>query len=697
MNIRKGAFGLLVFCLLLTESSSVWAQKKKPAGKVASVAVIARPLKDSILLRWAPVNEVLWKKTNVNGYIVKRFTVLRNGKVLPIPEEKLLTPRPLLPLPLNDWEQMLKVDEKYGAIEAQALYGESFEVDAGSMKNVMSIYHQAQELQSRYSFALFSADQSFPVARAAALGYVDKTADPHEKYLYQVYVAAGPAGPSTDTGVVFTGYADYTAVPVPYDVQAMNMQRSVLLSWNKNLFENTFTAYIVERSDNNGKTFNRTTDEPIINTDPNVNTPGEQQRYFSMDTVREVDHLYIYRVKGITPFGEISAPSDTVGVYVTELLTARPSITDAAVLSNGKVHVSWQMSTAAKHIRGFDLERATAINGRYKKMNQQELPAVDTSFVDNSPLPSNYYRIKVMTNNGQSAYSFSRFVQLEDSIAPLPPAGLTGKISDKGIVELTWNKNKEKDIYAYRVFRANVPSAEFVQVTKTPLLQNNFTDTINIKTLTKYIYYNVVALDGHYNPSGFSDTLQLKRPDVIPPVPPVFTDFNSSANGIYLQWQRSTSDDVVKHVLLRSRDTTWKVIQSFDTISHYTDTSAVAGVTYYYKVLAEDDSQLKAWSNAVSGARLDLGLQPVKQLLRAVVDRENKLIVLRWPVNTSIEKYWLYRAEPGKPFRLYRTLAGSEVNFSDDALIINKTYRYKIRSFDKKNNSAMSEEVEVKY
>ena len=673
----------LLVCLLLT--GSVYAQKKP-----SSVAVMARPMKDSILLRWAPVNDVLWKKANVNGYMIKRFTLLRNGKLLPAPEEQLLTPQPLRPLPEKEWEQVLKVNEKYGAIAAQALYGESFEVDATNAKDVMTVYHRAQEQQSRYSFALFSADQSFPVARAAALGFVDKNVHSNEKYLYQIYV-----GNAVDTGAVFTGYVDYAEVPVPYDVQAVNMQRSVLLSWNKNLFERVFTAYMVERSDDNGKTYQSISDEPIVNAD--ANAPGEQQRYFRMDTVREVDHLYIYRVKGLTPFGEISAASDTVHVFVTELLTARPTITNTAVLPDGKVNVQWSMPAGAKHIKAFDLERSTSMNGTYAKINQQLIRPSDTVFTDKAPVPSNYYRIKVMTDNGQSAYSFPHFVQLEDSTAPAPPTGLAGKISDKGVVELTWNKNKEKDIYAYRVFRANVPTAEFVQVTKSPLEEHKFTDTINIKTLSKYIYYNVVALDGHYNPSGFSDTLKLKRPDVIPPVPPVVTDFSVTTTGISLQWQPSTSEDVVKHELLRTRDTVWKVIQSFDTISHYTDTSAAAGITYYYKVVAEDDSHLKSYSIPVSGARLDLGIQPVKQLLRAAIDREKKLIVLRWPVNTSIEKYWLYRAEPDKPFKLYRTLTGSEVNFSDEALIINNIYRYKIRSFDKKNNSAMSEEVQVNY
>ncbi|SEL68289.1 fibronectin type 3 domain-containing protein [Chitinophaga rupis] len=699
--IRSGIYALLLTGSLFFTGRAV-AQKSNAVTKPAQVAVIARPFRDSVLLRWAPVNEALWSRANVNGYMIKRYTLLRNGALLPVPEEALLTSQPLHPLPLKAWEQVVKENEKYGAVAAQAIYGDNFQVDMPDKKSaagIIEIYHKSQELQTRYSFALFSADQSFTVARAAALAFVDKTADPREKYLYQVYIAAGAAGPASDTGFVFTGYADHQPLPAPRDLQAVNAQKAVLLSWNKNLLEHVFTAYQVERSDDEGKTFHSLEQEPVVNADNEAKATGAQQRFFRIDTVQELDHRYVYRIKGISPFGEISPPSDTAQVYVTAMLAARPSITDAVVLNNSQVSLQWYMPPGKARVRAFELERAVAANKPYKKINQKELKPIDSFFVDESPLASNYYRVKVITNDGQVSWSLPRFVQLEDSTPPAAPAGLTGKISDKGVVQLSWPANKERDLYAYRVFRANVPDAEFVQVTKEPLLRNSFTDTITINTLTKYVYYKVVALDGHYNPSEFSLPLQLKRPDIIPPVPPSFTDLQAGENGIFLQWQRSTSEDVVQHELLRSKDTAWQLMHVFasaDTTGAYTDTSALPGVTYRYAVAAVDDSHLRSLSKPVSAARISMG-QSNRPALKAAVDREHKRIVLRWQRGGNITKYWLYRAETGKPYRLYSTLAGNENAFTDESLFINTTYRYKLKSFDKQQNSAMSEEVQVQY
>ncbi|PSL44261.1 hypothetical protein CLV51_106127 [Chitinophaga niastensis] len=700
-NTRRGIYVLLVVYSLLFTGRAI-AQKRATAGAKPQVVVIASPYKNAILLRWAPVNEVLWNKANVNGYTIRRYKVLRNGVLQSQPEGVLLTKQPLHPLPLKDWEQVLKANEKYAAIEAQALYGESFQVEMPNNHtpgDIMSVYHRAQELRSRYSFALFSADQSFTVARAAALGFVDSTVNPGEKYLYQVSIAAGAAGPASDTGFVFTGYADYKPVPKPHDLRAENMQQSVLLSWNKNLYEHVFTAYLVERSDDEGKTFQNLTEAPVVNTEEKTGATGHQQKFFRIDTVKQLEHRYVYRIKGITPFGEISPPSDTAQVFVTAMLTVRPSITGATELDNNRISLQWHMPSSGVRVKAFYLERASAINKDFIKISQNALTAADSVFVDESPLPANYYRVKVVTMNGQTAYSLPHFVQLTDSTPPLAPAGLTGRISDKGVVQLSWTANKEKDLYAYRVFRANVAAAEFVQVTKEPLLKNSFTDTININTLTKYVYYKVVALDGHYNPSDFSTPLQLKRPDIIPPVPPVFTDLQARENGIFLQWQRSTSEDVVRHELLRSKDTTWELIHVFavtDTINSYTDTSALPGVSYHYAVTAVDDSHLRSLSKTVSAARINMGTT-ARQPLYAAIDREHKRIVLRWPSTGAITKYWLYRAEQGKPYRLHSTLPGSGTAFADEALFINTIYRYKLKSFDQQQNSAMSEEVEVKY
>jgi hypothetical protein len=198
------------------------------------------------------------------------------------------------------------------------------------------------------------------------------------------------------------------------------------------------------------------------------------------------------------------------------------------------------------------------------------------------------------------------------------------------------------------------------------------------------VYYKVVALDGHYNPSDFSQLLILKRPDVIPPVPPSFTDQHADAAGIYLQWQPSSSKDVARHELLRSADTSWQVLLTVgatDTLHAYTDTSAVPGISYRYVIAAVDSSRLRGVSQSLTASRINMGTASGKKLLRASIDRENKSIVLSWQPAADITRLWLYKAAPGQPYRLYKTLEAGTKEFVDTALFINTAYQYKMKVF----------------
>src|ERR1044072_3794283 len=375
---------------------------------------------------------------NQYGYTIRRYTILRKGQLLAVPEETLITKQPVKPLPVMAWEPLTKKYEQFGTIEAQALYGEGFEVSAEKGphkgKDIMSIYHQSQELESRHSFALLAADQSFEVARAAGLGYVDKQVQPDEKYLYRVYIAAAMPGVKADTGFIFTGYADHQPVPAPHGLEAMAMKGSVVLSWDKTMYEHIFTSYVIERSDNAGVNFHSITEDPIINTSSGADT-AKQQRFFRIDSA-QADKPLVYRIRGVTPFGELSPPSDTVRVTVVEILEARPSIISAGVLDS-KVHIQWAMPPGATRVSGFQVERAAAVNKPYQSISKRLLPATDTAFTDATPRPSNYYRIKALTKDGQVAYSLPYFVQLEDSLPPAPPAGVKKIINNSGIAHIT--------------------------------------------------------------------------------------------------------------------------------------------------------------------------------------------------------------------------------------------------------------------
>lgn len=91
-----------------------------------SVQLISRSLPDKVRLRWAVDEPNGWKTANELGFMVERSTISRNGEaVVPI-ERKLLTPSPLKPKPLEEWETLANQDQN-AAILAQALYGQTFE------------------------------------------------------------------------------------------------------------------------------------------------------------------------------------------------------------------------------------------------------------------------------------------------------------------------------------------------------------------------------------------------------------------------------------------------------------------------------------------------------------------------------------------------------------------------------------------
>ncbi|WFO17213.1 hypothetical protein M601_005680 [Cellulophaga baltica 4] len=76
----------------------------------------------------------------------------------------------------------------------------------------------------------------------------------------------------------------------------------------------------------------------------------------------------------------------------------------------------------------------------------------------------------------------------------------------------------EKDILGYRIFRGNLKDETYAQITIDPLQTNQFIDTVQLNSLNTDVYYTVVAVDHRFNTSAYSEVLELKKPDIIPPI-----------------------------------------------------------------------------------------------------------------------------------------------------------------------------------
>jgi hypothetical protein len=667
----------LLLILILPSWSTVHAQYVEKPG----IRLVARATDRSVKLRWAPNHPTVWQLANKYGYTIERTLVTENDRFVTSREKKLLTTAPIRPAAQPLWEKLMDTND-YVAVAAQAIFGQTFELTNNQSTDVLTVINKAKELESRFSFAVFAADQSMDAAALSGLYFEDETIAPRNKYLYRIYTNIPKEVYIADTAFVFIGLQDYQPLPSPQDLRADFQDHHVTLSWNGELLNRIYNAYWVERSPD-GKTFAKISSQPTVNA-----YPGERPKtdmVFKMDSLPQNNFRYYYRVRGINAFGETGPPSDTVSGVGRPLFAYSAAIGDHIISDSGKVTLNWTFPReGADLLHSFDLVRVD-IKTKLSEKVASNLTRATRSVVDATPRSTNYYVIRAKDKFGRSNDSFPYLVQLEDSIPPPPPVGLEGWIDSVGHVFLKWEKTSEEDLLGYTVFRANFQSDEFIQISGPIRKQNEFVDTIRLNNLTERIYYKVTAMDKRFNPSGFSEILTLKKPDKIAPVVAVFTSITCDSIGISVSWKPSSSNDVVQHLLYRRRDiekewTLVKMMPLNDSLSAYQDTDVVHGEKYSYTIIAVDDSGLESTPAVPLNIRFVLRepFPPVAEVFHKI-DKDKRMITLRWTYDQdNIEKFLIYKSVDDMPPRVYTSVEGAKRELVDHYLPTQKHVEYRI-------------------
>jgi hypothetical protein len=659
------------------------------------IAVIARPSTDSITLRWAPMRFNVWQLGNVNGYRVERYVLARNGSLLTSPEKQILHAG-LKPNAEEYWEGLVK-NEKYAAIAAQALFGDRFEIDVNKT-GVVGIVNKVRENEQRFSFALFSADMSAHVARASGLMFTDRNVDVDEKYLYRIVINAG----DTLRGSVFVSPGDRYELPTPQNVTGDFEDAYVHLKWDKS-DHFRYTAYRVERSQD-GINFRSISDSPLVTVSPSQTE--DTRHHYAVDSLPNPTDIFYYRVKGLTPFGEQSPPSNVISGTAQPVVQQVPYISAVQNVDNKSLHIRWDFPAENNNaIKGFTLERTSLPNGSFMSLAPKILPPSTREYEDNSPELVNYYRIIALGQDGGRYPSPLFYGQLVDSIPPAFPVGLSAIVHESGVVELTWKPNQETDIYGYRVYKANYSSEELAQLTTSPITSPFIVDTVNVNTLNEHVYYSVMAIDRNQNHSKLSATLKVQLPDKVAPQPPVLLPVKSNGDGVILSWITNPADDVTDYILYRktvdARDWERVVIikKELDTVYAYIDEHTPSRQVHFYTVVAIDDAGLEsAPADPVSGTRIDTGLQASVQWRKPVMLREENQVTLRWKYDLQgVAFYRLYKASLNNPPVLHTTIREG-INEFKDTLIPTENYTYRIMAvFANGQKSAMSVALYVDY
>jgi hypothetical protein len=668
---------LLLTCLL--SCSLAFAQDS------LRVSVLAHVQKDMIRLRWAVNTPLAWKQTNKDGFRIERVTVVRNNQVLAQPEKIILTPVPLKPQPLDNWKD-LATTNNYAAVIAQALYGTDFKLSGDDAKGVSRFMALAQELEQRYMVSMYAADLCYPAALLAGWGYEDRSVKAGERYLYRIVpVTAAQSGRPLRIaeGTVYKSLAEYEELPQPQELTAVFADKSVMLTWNYSALDKIYNAYFIEKS-SDGKSFRRLSDLPVMNM--NSKKGKSSGRMFHIDSLAQNAVPAYYRVIGVTAFSEEGPPSDVVSGAGTTKLVYVPHISRAVPDAQGNVLITWEFDERGNtQIRGFELHRSDNAKGPFVPVVKNIAPAQRELIFDRLS-SSNYFMISAIPKDGAATVSFPVLVQPTDTIPPAIPTGLKGTIDSSGIVKLTWTPNTDKDIYGYRLYRAQTSGEELIPLNNDAVLMNQFVDTIEVRNLNSQICYAVTALDRRYNQSGKSAVVTLQKPELVPPSSPVIMNYKVTAKGILLEWETGHEDNLMSLNIYRKEKGTAEntLVHSFQDLSvrTFTDSTVLADKLYGYTLTSVTRGGLSSAPSPVVTVQAPAKTVQTSGVtaFTAKVSKRTGKIELSWKHSMKeVRQLELYKAESGKSLTLWKVLKGFEDKAEDDNVQQGLRYDYMIR------------------
>lgn len=502
----------------------------------------------------------------------------------------------------------------------------------------------------------------------------------------------------------------FFAIPYTFaqDIASMGSNKDPLkisgaLATNQIVYDDLYSSYFIERSEDEGKTFITINQDPYLTATPNAKQKGNS--IFMLDSLPENNKKYSYRVKGKSYFGEMGPASDPVqGMGITKP-KALPTILSVKIINNVQALLTWEFPLEMNSkIIGFQLATATSL--ALPLQNTGKLIASDKrEWLLEKLQPSGYYGIKAIDAQGNEYPSAPYLVQLKDNTPPSAPTALKGKIDTLGIVRMQWKSSKAPDLEGYRIYMANSLNDEFSQVTKTHLHDTTFTDTTQLQTLSEKIYYKIVAIDHHFNISQFSEVFMLLRPDKVPPSPPVIISCVGIDSGVVIQYIPSLSMDVTKHIIYRKSKGSdqWVKIATYDsthTSNKHLDRGSDLKTIFQYTVVAQDESKNITYAvQPATAKRFDNYQRAEIKKFTALADRNTRAIRLQWQYRQeAASKILVYRAEENQPLRLYKTLPPKAESFEDKAIKIGSTYKYKLKAiFTDGGSSPISKEVTLKF
>ncbi|MBR8721128.1 hypothetical protein IX307_002850 [Bacteroides pyogenes] len=656
----------MIFCC--TYSIMGYAQQKL----TSEIRGRAEIQSNRILLRWIPTDAESWALLNEYGVRLERLTVSRSGTVLNKPEVRILA-NILKPM---ETEKLKELAGKYpmGAVIAQAIFGEDFEISLGESPLSKAIALD-EARQQRYLFSLYAADLCFPVAKEVGWGWEDTDIRDNERYLYRITPLVPKKKRSITQGAIFAVPSDTTKLVSPMGLSVQCSEAGAQLTWDYNTLSYLYSAYFVERSED-GIHFKQISELPVTRMADTDKNPYAPITY--LDSIPLGKTIY-YRVVGVTPFGSRGNYSSVVSGIACPGLKAAPMITISQFDSLGGADITWEFddksedliscfnilhSTDEKH---YDI-LASGISSQSRKYHIEKI---------NKHI---YYKVEAKAKQGAYTQSLPVLIQPIDSVPPAIPKGLKAHIDSLGTVHLSWDANHDADIYGYRLYRGQTKGEELIPITDVAIRETYYTDSVNLHNLNDKVYYALTSLDERYNQSGPCQTIEVSKPQTIPPTAPVITKGIAETGRNIIEWVSGGETQLAGYIIARTDvdDKTKQRAQRIDNpkTTAYEDNDVESGKTYQYQVMAYSASQqCSSLSSPVKVKSLkgENGNEAVKFDLEILPEG----IVIKWNIPyKDILSVTLYKVDETNTKFLYREGLPSTGTLTDEDIFQNRENEY---------------------
>lgn len=304
---------------------------------------------------------------------------------------------------------------------------------------------------------------------------------------------------------------------------------------------------------------------------------------------------YYYKIASINIFDAVGDISETVSATTKPIAPPVTGVNATSGLAR-KVLVKWDShpDTDVKGYYVFSGAKPESMVQIGKISNREQNTFEDKGKESDGLKDSTTYFYKIAAYYSYSIFTniqgnFSNIVSATTKAVPLITTGLKAENNQVKQVTISWNRNQEKDIKEYVVFRSKGATGDFSRIAVVKSEQNSYVD---IKLDDGTIYrYRLKAIDADGLESPFSDIVSGSTKPI--PSPPKGLTAVGGKGKITLTWSANPEKDIVNYNIYRK---TWIGKEKIGNTSEttYEDQNLKPNRTNEYFIAAVDKDGLES-------------------------------------------------------------------------------------------------------